>query len=100
MTSLAASGGSDGGDGATTDVRDAILPRYADIIDVGSEDDGNRAPVIDRGNIDGGLPTSTMACAAHEGFSNNGWERVVTPAAATVTAGRGGAEAPAGGNDV
>jgi hypothetical protein len=49
---LAASGG--GNNGTTTDVCDAIHLRYADIVDVGSNDDGNRAPTIDRGNIDGG----------------------------------------------
>ncbi len=55
---LAASSGGDGGDGTTTDVHDAILPWYTDIIDVRNDNYGNRAhptPAINRGNIDGGV---------------------------------------------
>ncbi len=49
----------------------------------------------------GGLLTSTMACGGRGGVSNNGGERAATPAAAVAAAaGRGGAEIPAGGNDV
>ncbi len=46
------SAASSGGNCTTTDVCDAILPRYADAINVGSNDDGNRTPAIDTGNID------------------------------------------------
>ncbi len=88
-------------DGTTMDVCNAILPRYADVVYVGSNDDGNRTPVINRGNIDGGLPTSTIACGTHEGVSDIGGERAATPVGAAV-AGIGGAEAEAlaGGNGI
>jgi hypothetical protein len=41
------------GNGMTMEVCNAILPRYADAINVGSNNDGNCAPAIDGGNIDG-----------------------------------------------
>ncbi len=48
-----------------------------------------------------GLPTLTMACGVRAGVSNNGGERAAIPAAAVAAAvGRGGVEAPAGGNDL
>jgi hypothetical protein len=56
VTLLVASGGSDGGNGGngtTMDIHDAILPWYANIVDVRSDNNGNCAPGIDRGNIDG-----------------------------------------------
>ncbi len=52
---LVVSGSGNGGNGMTTDARDAILLQYADVGNVGSNKDGNCAPVIDRGNIDGGV---------------------------------------------
>jgi hypothetical protein len=50
MGKSAASGGSNG---TTGDVCNAILPQYADTIDVGSNNGGNHAPAIYGGNIDG-----------------------------------------------
>jgi hypothetical protein len=49
VTLLAASGDGNGSNGTTMDVCDAILPQYADIINVGSDDDGECAPAIDGG---------------------------------------------------
>jgi hypothetical protein len=52
---VALSAVSDGGNdsnGTTMGVCNAILLRYADIVNVGSNDDGDCAPTIDRGNID------------------------------------------------
>ncbi len=47
----------------------------------------------------GGSLTSTMACDKRAGVSNDGRERAATLAAAVeAVAGRGGAEAPTGGN--
>ncbi len=99
---LAASGGGNGGDGTTMDVCDAILLQYADIVDVRSSNDGNCTLAFDGGNIDGELPTLTMACGVCVGESNDGGERAATRAAAVaaVAAGRGGAEALAGGSNV
>jgi hypothetical protein len=55
VTLVAARGGGKGSNGTTTDVCSAILPRYADVIDDRSDDDGNRAPTINGGNIAGGV---------------------------------------------
>ncbi len=90
MTLLAASGGGNGSNCMTMDVCNAILPRDADVINVGSNNDGNLAPAINEGNIDKGLPTLTLACGARAGFSNDGGERAATPAAAVAAeVGRG-----------
>jgi hypothetical protein len=49
----------------------------------------------------GALLTSTKACGARVGVSNDDRERAATPAAAVAAAaGRGGTEAPAGRNNV
>jgi hypothetical protein len=55
VTSLGGSGGGNGGDSTATNVCDAILPWYADVINVESKEDGDRVPAIDGGNIDGGV---------------------------------------------
>jgi hypothetical protein len=55
VASLPASGGGNSGDGTTTDVRNAILPPYADVIDVRRDNDGDCIPAFDGGNIDGGI---------------------------------------------
>ncbi len=55
VTSLAASGGSNGRDGMTTNVCDAIPTLYADVVNVMSNDDGDRAPTFNEGNIVGGV---------------------------------------------
>ncbi len=52
---LVASSSSDSGDGTTTNVCDAVLPWYAEVVDVKSNNDGNCAPTFNRGNIDGGV---------------------------------------------
>ncbi len=64
VTLLAASGGSNGGNGTTTNLCNAFLLRYADIINVGSNDNGNCACTINGGNIDEGVANLTMACGA------------------------------------
>jgi hypothetical protein len=46
---------SGGGNSTTMDVCNAILPWYADIVDVRSNNDGDRTPTFDGGNIDGGV---------------------------------------------
>jgi hypothetical protein len=79
VTLLAASGGSNGsnnGDGTTTDVPNAILPCYTDIVDVRSDNDGNRAPAIDGGNIDGGGADFNngmqRVCGGHQRWQGEG----------------------------
>jgi hypothetical protein len=37
------------------DICISILPLYADVINVRSNNDGNRSPAFDGGNIDGGV---------------------------------------------
>jgi hypothetical protein len=64
VTSLLASGG---GNVMTTDVCNAFLPRYADAVKVGSNNNGNCTPAIDEVILTGGLLTLTMACGAHVG---------------------------------
>jgi hypothetical protein len=44
VTFLTAGGGSNGGDGTTTDVHDAILLHYADVVNVRSDNDCNHHP--------------------------------------------------------
>jgi hypothetical protein len=55
VTLFAASGSGDSSNGTTTDDCNAILLQYADIVDVGSNDNGNCAPTINGGNIDRGV---------------------------------------------
>jgi hypothetical protein len=55
VTLSAASGSSNGGNGMTMDICHTILPWYADIINVRSNDDGNCALAFDGGNIDRGV---------------------------------------------
>jgi hypothetical protein len=51
--------------------------------------------------LTGGLPASKMACGARAGVRDDGGERAATPAAVVAAAaGRGGVEAPAGGNNI
>jgi hypothetical protein len=76
MTSALASGVGNGGNGMTTDICDAILPRYANFINVGSNGNGDHAPAIDGGNIFEG--------AANFGI---GMQRVCQ--GSSMTAGRG-----------
>jgi hypothetical protein len=52
---LVASSGGNGGNSMAIDIRDAILLWYADIVDVRSNDNGDRAPTFDGSNIDGGV---------------------------------------------
>jgi hypothetical protein len=95
--------GGNGGNCTTTDVHHAILLWYAEVIDIGRDNNDDRAPAapaINGGDIEGGgLPKSTMVCGVHGGISNNGGERAVIPAV-VVAAGRGGVDALAGGKDV
>jgi hypothetical protein len=80
VTLLVASDGGDGGNGTTTDVCHQPLTEAI---------------------LTGWLPTLIMACSARVGVSDIGWERATTlVAAVVVAAGRGGAEAPVGGNNV
>ncbi len=88
VMSLASSGSSNGGDGTTSDILDAFLPWYADVVDVRSNNDGNSVPVFNRGNIDGGVANFDNGVRHKCGVSNNGGERGATQAAAV---GRGGA---------
>ncbi len=98
---LVASGSGNGGNGTTMDVCYAILLRYSGVVDVRSNNNGECAPAFNGSNIVGGLPTLTMACGVRTGVSNNSRERAAIPVAAVVAeAGRGGLEAPAGGNNV
>jgi hypothetical protein len=60
----------------TTDICDAILPRYADAVDVGSNDDGDCTSAINGGNIDGWVAN----------FDNGKW---CTFGGSAMTAGRG-----------
>jgi hypothetical protein len=83
------------------DIRKAILPRYADIVNVRSHNDGNRAPAFNGGNIDGGVANFDNGAWRPSGVSNNGGERAATPVVViAAAAGRGGMEAPAGGKNI
>jgi hypothetical protein len=90
VTLLVASGSGNIGNGTTMDVCDAILLRYTNVVNVESNDDGNRAPAIDGGNIDGGVANFDNGMRRTCGGQQHGGERVATPAVAVAAAvGRG-----------
>jgi hypothetical protein len=78
MTLAAASGSSKDGNGMTTDVQDAILPWYAEVVNVRSNNNANCTPAFDRGNIDGGVADLDNGVGQAYGVSNNGGERAAT----------------------
>ncbi len=54
-TVVTSSAGSVGGKDTTMDSRDAILPWYADVVNVRRDNDDNRTPAFTGGNIDSGV---------------------------------------------
>jgi hypothetical protein len=54
-TAVTSSAMSGSGNGMTMDICNANLSRCADVVNVKSDDDGNCAPALEGGNIDGGF---------------------------------------------
>ncbi len=80
VTTLLASGS---GKGITTDVCNAILPRYTDAVDAGSGNHGNCMPTIDGGNIEWWVTDFDNGVQhACEGVNYDSRERAATSAAA------------------
>jgi hypothetical protein len=59
--------------GTTSDFCDAILLQYADIVNVGSNNDGNCAPAINGGNIERGVANFNIGVQGACGGQQQWW---------------------------
>jgi hypothetical protein len=84
VMSLTTSRGGNGSSGRKTDVCNAILLQYTDIVNDGATTMATMHLPSTEAILMGGLPMLTMACSAHARVSNNGGERAATMAAAVV----------------